>query len=92
MTCHVCANPTCVDDCVNYPPTGIVIGSAEHKLQQLLVIVDQLTNNHVVGYDWGDDECIHCGAPNKYYTNEGFILIHNQSCPIELLKQFKQTL
>lgn len=89
MTCHVCANPTCVDDCQHFPPPPLKIGSAEHKLQELLKIADEMSKKHMESDECHPPWCIHCGANYNYATKE---VIHKDTCPILKLEQFKASL
>ncbi len=88
MTCHVCANPTCVNDCQHFPPPALKVGSAEQKLQELLKIANDLVEYHTIdSLDFYYPSCFHCGERE---TEHG--LSHDAGCPILKLEQFKQAL
>jgi len=92
MTCHTCANPTCVDDCQHYPPPALKVGSAEHKLQELLKIANQLVSDPLA-YN-GDRElmCHFCCGDYVHRFSGNDTIKHEPICPILKLEQFKQTL
>jgi hypothetical protein len=87
MTCHVCANPTCVDDCQHFPPPPLKIGSAEHKLQELLKIADEMADSKE--WDNGDMICSHCHGMHDIAADE---TEHHPRCPVLKLEQFKASL
>ena len=91
MTCHVCANPICVDDCQHFPPPALKIGSAEHKLQELLLIADEMAGEYVTHNGDRDLVCAFCYT-NVRDTFHGLITNHNTNCPILKLEQFKYNL
>lgn len=92
MTCHVCANPTCVDDCQNYPPPALKVGSAEQKLQELLKIADDMAAE-IVSYNAHNDPVCHfCFADIEKVNSRGAEVTHEKDCPILKLEQFKKTL
>lgn len=91
MTCHVCANPTCVNDCQHFPPPALKVGSAEQKLQELLKIADDLTDGCINHDPYGEHTCKYCGGLTRYDFDKTSIN-HHESCPILKLEQFKQTL
>lgn len=90
MTCHVCANPTCLDDCTNFPPPPLKLGSAEHKLQELLKIADSMVDDHMVEVD-GFYYCNHCSR-EYIYKNGSRTVTHHETCPILKLEIFKASL
>jgi hypothetical protein len=91
MTCHVCAKPNCVDDCTNFPPPPLKIGSAEHKLQELLKITNEMANEYVTYNGDHDLVCVFCDT-NVRVTFHGLITNHNTNCPILKLEQFKASI
>ena len=87
MTCHVCAKPTCVDDCASFPPPPLKVGSAEHKLQELLKIADEMSDRHLGCSEYGGFRCNFCDGIEVAMEIE-----HDNDCPILKLEQFKASL
>ena len=88
MTCHVCAKPNCVDDCASFPPPALKIGSAEHKLQELLKITDEfLENTYLVYSDYYHHW--YCGFCHAVHEDT---ITHETDCPYSKLEQFKASL
>jgi hypothetical protein len=91
MTCHVCAKPNCVDDCTNFPPPALKIGSAEHKLQELLKIADEMAKGYFVMNGDRDHICAFCDGGTSYKQFD-IDIIHTKECPTLKLEQFKASL
>jgi hypothetical protein len=87
MTCHICANPTCVDDCQHFPPPALKVGGAEQKLVELLKIAEEMADS--TEWDGGDMICSHCHGIHDIPND---VTKHHPHCPILKLEQFKQTL
>ena len=95
MTCHVCRNPSCIDDCSSFPPPALKIGSAEHKLQELLKITDSITAvDCIVEAKNGFYYCFYCGIEADYNITriEKRNVTHSKDCPILKLERFKAEL
>jgi len=95
MICHTCAKPNCVDDCTNFLPPALKVGSAEHKLQELLKITNDLTSvSYKYDLDREESRCVFCDYHNPDYSNgiPAPYIGHSSLCPILELEQFKATL